>query len=105
MESRQDSDLNVHGAGGQFPKLSATEKAQVQKTPEKDKDSDEHYIVEKIIQKKRIGKKTLYLVQWEGFGESDATWEPLNNLKNIKDMVKEFDSKVAKEQQLMTKVV
>ena len=27
MESRQDSDLNVHGAGGQFPKLSATEKA------------------------------------------------------------------------------
>ncbi len=54
------------------------------------------------MQKKRIGKRTLYFVKWEGFPVEQGTWEPINNLKNIKDMVKEFDAMETKKALLAT---
>jgi hypothetical protein len=33
----------------------------------------------------------MYFVKWDGFNESEGTWEPLRNLRNVKDMVKEFE--------------
>lgn len=47
--------------------------------------------MEKILDKKKEGKKTLYRVKWEGFSENEATWEPLSNLSNVKEMVQEFE--------------
>lgn len=43
------------------------------------------------MDKKKEGRKNLYLVKWEGFEEKDATWEPLSNLGNVKELIKEFD--------------
>ena len=43
------------------------------------------------MDKKKEGRKNLYLVKWEGFEEKDATWEPLANLGNVKELIKEFD--------------
>ena len=49
------------------------------------------FTVEKIIDKKKDGRRTLYLIKWEGFNEKDATWEPLSNLGNVKELVKDFE--------------
>ena len=35
----------------------------------------------------------MYLVKWEGYQESEATWEPMSNLLNVRDMVKAFELK------------
>ncbi len=38
------------------------------------------------------GKKgNKYFVKWVGYPESDNTWEPLENLRNIMSMVDEFE--------------
>ena len=47
--------------------------------------------IKKIIDKKKDGRRTLYLIKWEGFDEKDATWEPLSNLGNVKELVKDFE--------------
>jgi Chromo (CHRromatin Organisation MOdifier) domain len=49
------------------------------------------YTVERILEKKKEGRRSLYLIKWDGFDEKEATWEPLSNLGNVKEMVKEFD--------------
>ena len=54
-------------------------------------EEEEYYIVEKILDKKKEGKKIFYYVKWVGYPESENTWEPLSNLTNVKQMLKEFD--------------
>lgn len=39
------------------------------------------YVVEEILDRKTVAKKTLYLVKWEGYGPEENTWEPLINVK------------------------
>lgn len=82
-------DPELHGKIGAYPKLSAIEKSQVA--------DEKFYTVEKILEKKKVGKKTLYYVKWDGFPSDQGTWEPLQNLKNVKEMVKDFESKQSKE--------
>jgi len=59
----------------------------------RDSDSEDFFTVEKIIDKKKEGKKLFYLVKWEGYPEEQNTWEPVANLSNVKDLVKEFEKK------------
>lgn len=40
----------------------------------------EHYIAEKIIKRRTRKGKVQCLVKWKGFPETDATWEPIENL-------------------------
>ena len=82
-------DSEIHGKIGAYPKLSAVEKSQVSE--------EKFYTVEKILERKKVGKKTLYYVKWEGFPSEQGTWEPLQNLKNVKEMVKDFEAKSSKE--------
>jgi hypothetical protein len=53
------------------------------------------WVVEKILDVKVIGKKIgrvkEYLVKWEGFGDSESTWEPEANLANVSDLIHEFE--------------
>ncbi len=49
------------------------------------------YEVERILEKRLVGKRVQYLVKWEGYGVEQATWEPVSNLSNVKNIVKEFE--------------
>ena len=49
------------------------------------------FTVEKILDRKKEGRRVLYLIKWQGFDEKEATWEPLANLGNVKELVKEFE--------------
>ena len=54
----------------------------------------EYYNVEKIIAKEKIGNEVRYLVKWENFPEADCTWEPEDNLDNVKDLLEEFNNNI-----------
>ncbi len=84
---------DILGYSEPYMTLKPTEKAQLIQ-----EDEDESvFMVEKILDKRKDGRKVLYLVKWDGFEEKDATWEPLSNLNNVKDMVKEFDRQLEME--------
>ena len=57
---------------------------------EEEEDSD-IYTVEHIVDKKKEGKKAFYLVKWENYPHSQNTWEPVQNLANVRDLVKKFN--------------
>jgi len=48
--------------------------------------------VKNILDSKRIGhwRKLQYLVEWEGYGPEQNSWEPMENLKNAPDAVRQF---------------
>jgi hypothetical protein len=57
-------------------------------------DNEEEYHVKKILKHRKIGKKTQYLVQWEGYHIEDATWEPEQNLRNAKEIIADYKSSI-----------
>src|SRR5277367_2137289 len=42
-----------------------------------------------------------YLVKWKGYSEDENTWEPLSNLKNATEAIKEFDNRKTATYHLM----
>ena len=63
-----------------------------------DDDGSEHYVAERILDKRTKGRgrssRVEYLIKWEGYPDHDATWEPLANLQGALDLVREFDARV-----------
>ena len=53
---------------------------------------EEEYEVEQILDKRTLRKKVQYLVKWIGYPLHDATWEPIENLTNAAEKVKDFES-------------
>ena len=53
--------------------------------------SKDYFIVDKIIARKLVCKKKLYLIKWKGYPVGDCSWEPISNLVNITNMVEDFD--------------
>ena len=51
---------------------------------------EDYYIVEKILDKKIFGRGVKYLVKWENYPFEDSSWEPLVNLRNVKDLLRDF---------------
>ena len=45
------------------------------------------YEVEKIIAKKKFGNSWRFLVKWTGYEDFDNTWEPLKNVRHLKDLI------------------
>ena len=64
----------------------------------KSNDGHEHteYVVEKILVKRIRRKRPQYLVHWHGYNIEDRTWEPLENLENAKEMVRQFEQSLQK---------
>ncbi len=50
------------------------------------------YMVEKILDKKEEEGQVLYRIKWKDWPMSTCTWEPVENLNNIPDMLEQFNS-------------
>ena len=53
-------------------------------------DRKEEYEVEYIVDSRYKGKCLEYLIHWEGWSETDRTWEPVSNLGNANGAVHDF---------------
>ena len=53
-------------------------------------DREEEYEVERIVDSRYKGRRLEYLVHWKGWSDSDRTWEPVSNLGNAADAVRDF---------------
>lgn len=56
---------------------------------------DEHqeYVVEEIIDSRIYRNALQYLVHWKGYTSMDRTWEPVRNLTNCPELIKDFHEK------------
>ena len=53
---------------------------------------DDVYEVEAILEKgKGEAGEDLYKVKWKGYDEGECTWEPFENLHNVKNLVDAFN--------------
>jgi hypothetical protein len=50
------------------------------------------YVVEKILEKKLEEGQTLFKIKWKGWPMTSCTWEPLENLDNIPEMLAKFEN-------------
>ena len=55
-----------------------------------DEQDDLFYNVESVVASKRFSRKVKYRIRWEGYEEQDDTWEPVENLRDSMDAVKNF---------------
>ena len=51
----------------------------------------EEWEVEKILNKKKIRGVEKYLVRWKGFIAEGDIWERRENLKNVEELIEEFE--------------
>lgn len=51
------------------------------------KKSPKTYEVEDILRETFIYGKVHYLIKWKGYGLRDCTWEPIEHLKNVPDII------------------
>jgi len=56
------------------------------------------YKVEKILNKRDIKRKLNYLVRWKKYTAEEDTWEELENLENMMDLVEDFEKEIRKEE-------
>jgi hypothetical protein len=48
------------------------------------------YEVQEILDQRKRGRVTEYLVRWRGFGEEEDSWEPERNLKDARKIIEEY---------------
>jgi len=51
----------------------------------------EEWEVEKILNKKKMREVEKYLIRWKGFTAERDTWERRENLKNVEELIEEFE--------------
>lgn len=56
-------------------------------------------MVERIIGKKVMGKKVLYKVKWQGYPESESTWEKVSHLRYVSELVESYERERNKGQE------
>ena len=52
---------------------------------------EKEYKVEEILDKQERRGKTRYLVKWKGYTVEENIWEGLENLKNAREKIEEFE--------------
>lgn len=54
--------------------------------------SNQEYEVEEILSKKMVKGKPFYLVKWKGYSASENTWEPQENVRNLKRLIDKIET-------------
>jgi hypothetical protein len=73
-------------------KAKAKPKAKFTATKGKGKIRIQKFIVEEIQDKKNENGEIMYFVKWEGYDESESTWEPRANLiKDVPRIVRNYE--------------
>jgi hypothetical protein len=62
---------------------------------EEDSVLNDFFNAEKIVSKKIKNGKEFFLVKWENFPEEESTWEPIENLYNIIELVQKYEDQRA----------
>ena len=53
--------------------------------------SEKKYEVEEILNRQERRGKMKYLMKWKGYTMEENTWEGLENLKNVREKIEEFE--------------
>jgi hypothetical protein len=63
-------------------------------------DDEDMYNVERILDKKfnAVLKKYQYLIKWEGYGDDQNTWEPVESLESCPAMLAKFERRYARRE-------
>ena len=61
-------------------------------------DSEIEYEVEKIKDKRIINGKIEYLIKWMNYTDEESTWEPIENMKNSKLLIEEYENQHLNEE-------
>jgi len=59
---------------------------------------EKEYEVEEILDRQERRGKTKYLVKWKGYTAEENTWEGLENLKNAREKIEEFEKERFEEE-------
>ena len=59
---------------------------------------------EKILDRKKLGNQYKYLVKIKDFPEEEATWEPIENLYSVLDMIVKTKNQRRKEENQNLKI-
>jgi hypothetical protein len=49
------------------------------------------YTVRRVIGKRIVDNRLEFLIEWEGYGSRDNTWEPFKNLRNCYEKIEEYE--------------
>ena len=66
--------------------------------------NDQIFAVEKLLKKKYVKGKVMYLVKWLGYSNSFSTWEPESNILDPA-LIQDFERKKASKRKRKAKTL
>jgi len=63
-----------------------------------DSEGEEEFTVERILDKRVRNGKGEYLIKWEGYPDTENTWEPVDNL-DCPDIIAAYEERAKKKQE------
>ncbi|XP_062343570.1 M-phase phosphoprotein 8 [Cinclus cinclus] len=85
-----DEEDGEEDGGGAGKAAGAAAAAGGESEEEEEEEGEDVFEVEKILDVKTEGGKTLYKVRWKGYTSDDDTWEPEVHLEDCKEVLLEF---------------
>ena len=64
--------------------------AKVDESAQARMEEEREYVAERIVASRKRGRGVQYLVKWEGYDESENTWEPPKHLRKCQQLLREF---------------
>ena len=55
------------------------------------KPTGDHYVIEKLLEKRTSQGRTQYLVQWLGYGPEHDVWYDITNLNSAMDLINKYN--------------
>ncbi|XP_054127778.1 M-phase phosphoprotein 8 [Melozone crissalis] len=89
-----EEDGGRTGKAGKATGSAAAGGGEAGESEEDEEEGEDVFEVEKILDVKNEGGKTLYKVRWKGYTSDDDTWEPEAHLEDCKEVLLEFRKKI-----------